>query len=259
NFHSFLKFLLMGVASVLMTKGVQALNNNFDFEVVQPDMSQPLVIKSKASLSVAGNRPQSYYEYVIQMNVYMTQVHWYSQEHLKQEFQLVQQALDVCKIKIEVKSVYDLAVPHWMTYWESFEFNEGEVTDWERYFFSKFPESDAGILFVKSIDWTIGTDGTTAVGNAPFAIEKGLLKHSDEHQFYEDHIMGHAVVGKAGRSRWSMAHEIGHAILNLEHHDDPENIMFFSQLRAQNSRFTQQQCDRAIQTSPKIHKKEFGY
>lgn len=217
-------------------------------------------VVSSLSYQLKRQHEESYYTHQTTLRIYFTQNHQMNQEELDRELRRAQKALDVCKIQLNVERVFYLKLADWLLEWESFEFNDGEVSDWEKEFFNWTPTHSAGLIFVDSLDWTIGDDGTTAVGYAPFVLENYEEERftgediEGDRKFYHDRMMGHSVIGLA-RNKWTISHEIGHSLMNLKHSDDGRNIMFPQAARYEHASFNQSQCNQAIHYSPKISEK----
>lgn len=163
-----------------------------------------------------------------------------------------QHLLSQCQIQLSIDSVFVVhSDENELFHWETFEFNSGRLTSWEKFFFSHVSPNNSAALFVNAIDWTYDLNGITAASYGQFVIDDHLLKgHEQDRQFYQDHMMGSLVVGPVP-SKFTLAHEIGHALLNLKHEEDPNNIMF-PQYKKRNPRFSHEQCEYAKNFAPKV-------
>lgn len=202
--------------------------------------------------------PSRFYTHVADLHVYLTAQHTRPLAGIKTELNRAQEKFDRCRIYLRLRSVNRLAAPPLLAQWESLEFGMG-LTPWERALFVLAPAYSAGIVYVDSLDWTIGRNGITAVGYAPFIeTETDYLKDDAERAFYRVHMAGHAVLGRHS-GQWTLAHELGHALMNLRHVGDQGNVMFGGQMaRNEKLGFSESQCEQGRANAPWVKRVERG-
>lgn len=190
---------------------------------------------------VPGDVPPGY-SHVADLNVYLTYGPTPSLGRIRAALAYAQSRLDRCRIHLRLRSVNRVLAPPLLAEWESLEFNQG-LTPWELALFSVTPPHSAGIVYVRQVDWTIGRDGVTAIGYGDFLTRRTeYLADGRERAFFHERMAGHAVLGSSVGAD-SLAHELGHALLGLEHVGDRNNLMFRGLLaRARDARLTESQC-----------------
>jgi hypothetical protein len=158
-----------------------------------------------------------------------------------------QLSLDQCGIRLNVISATTyLSHPTLLT-WEDLEFS-GEITPWEQFFFEGIEDNSAGIILINSINWSDDPELYRGIGYAPFMANL-LDLTGQEKEFYLNKIAGHIILSHHYQQH-TIAHEIGHAIFNLPHHESNNNIMYPSN-KLQSAYFSVQQCKFAL-TSPRV-------
>lgn len=137
------------------------------------------------------------YQYKVELNIYMTAESTFSFNDITDQLIEAQRVFDSCKIKIEIRSMNQVMEANpWLTNWETIEFENGDITNWEKTFFTLTPKSSAGVLYVKSLDWSIDEDGIVAAAYSPFYLERGSVNgDNNEQSFYRDKMVGHSVLG----------------------------------------------------------------
>lgn len=132
-------------------------------------------------------------------------------------------AIDLQSIKTPKAASPSVSVD-WLRDWETFWFNDGKLTRWEKEFFgSPLPKGVPGLIFVESLNWTTDGQGTWAAAYAPY-LENEEDSPEETREFLGSSMEGYAVIGRY-RAPWTTAHELAHSILNLKHSDDPFNVM----------------------------------
>jgi hypothetical protein len=178
------------------------------------------------------------YTHRVRLDLYLPKGFESSEEDLKRRFFRVQKMFDYCGVMIDVERLVEVNATQQFWDWESLQLDFGKVTEWEKIFFSAIKKGPAGVLFVNSIDWTIGDDGPLAVGYGDFPMED-IEMNEEERAFFLNKMTGFAVVGRS-QKEWTIEHELGHGLLNLAHTDSPDNIMF--PFRKTNPKFSKDQC-----------------
>lgn len=169
---------------------------------------------------------------------------------LLNDLETAQKLLSKCHIRIVLKNKFTLAGDSAFREYESLEFNGDKISPYEYAIFNLVPKFSTGIILVESLDWTIGTDGTVAVGYAPYILELELLETQEEQEFLLHKMSGYSVLGKA-RSSATLAHELGHSLFSLRHNPDPTNIMYpYGFGRSPRASFSKSQCQKARMNAP---------
>lgn len=203
------------------------------------------------TLRFAATEPPARYSHVADLNFYVTGAHFLSYGEIATEVRRAQGKFDGCRIFLRIASLNFIAAPPLLSEWESLEFNNG-LTEWERELFSQTPPFSAGVVYVHNLDWTIGRNGVTAVGYGGYIeTETEYLATPQERAFFRERVAGHAVLGRSA-GRWSLAHELGHAVMGLRHkQSDRNNIMFSGQLaRGEDPAFDAAQCEQGRANRP---------
>lgn len=184
------------------------------------------------------------------LNIFLAPGTAISPARIEASLERTQTRLTPCRIFLRVNSINRLSGPPLLAYWESMAFSD-RLTDWERTLFSLTPPRSAGVVYVKALDWTIGIDGITAVGYGPYILRQtDYLRTPGERAFFRRHMAGYAVLGESV-GQWTLAHELGHALMGLGHVGDRDNVMFSGQLARRNDpHFNEAQCARGRSNSP---------
>lgn len=206
-------------------------------------------------IALPKRTPSKEFTHRASLTIYVTPENNPSLEELEKITNLAQSRLSRCQIFLDVDQKILVEGSPEFSQWESLEFNEGYLSEWERQFFSQVPLFSAGGLFVDSLDWTIGDDGIVAVGYGPFVLDSpGYFKGNEQdRQFYQNHMAGHFVLGKA-RSQWTFLHEVGHALMNLQHTEYRDNVMFpdYGDVKKINPTFSEEQCQQGRSNAPYV-------
>lgn len=201
-----------------------------------------------------SSQVDSQYTHVAPLTVYLTEQHSPSLLQIKNMLRQAQMKIDKCNIIVQLQSVVQLRNSEDFALWESVDEN-GHITDWERSFFSVLPSFTNAALFVESLDWTIGDNGTVAIGYPLSYLEfsENFRPSAQEAQFYREKMSGKLVIGKAA-SKWTFLHEIGHAIMDLHHTDHIRNVMFpdLGEYKKIDPVFTTEQCEHAKKNAPHV-------
>ncbi|MBL6991844.1 MAG: hypothetical protein ISR65_18825 [Bacteriovoracaceae bacterium] len=205
----------------------------------------------------------SRYRYYFVLSVYSLSSQNLSKEQIKSRLAHAQSKFDDCGIYLGLDRIEYMNHPQWIEEWETFAFNNGEISEWETWFFSQIFPRQNGIIYVDSLNWTMEGQGTWATGYGSF-IHKHYQLDTASKVFYDDYMVGHVVMGLY-RASWTLAHELGHAILNLEHVDNPKDLMFNGAqagtpqfdssgllISDNNPRFTPKQCAKGILDNPRL-------
>lgn len=147
-------------------------------------------------------------------------------EDLRRELGYLQERFDACGLKVNVAGLYEMQGPSWVSQWETFWYNSNSLSDHERFYFSH-PDRPRGVtvLMVDSVNWTLAGQGTLGASYPRFRIEDGGAYDPSLVRFYRERMLGSVVVGLY-RARWTLAHELAHGVLELQHSDDPNDLMF---------------------------------
>jgi hypothetical protein len=171
------------------------------------------------------------------------------------DLETAQSLISACRIRIQLNQKITLKGDRSIREFESVEFNGGRLSPHEKAFFNLVKNYTSGILLVESLDWTIGEDGTVAVGYAPYILDLSLMQLADERKFLKEKMSGYSILGKS-RSSHTLAHELGHSLFNLTHVNDPGNIMFpYGFARAKKAQFSESQCVQARSHQPWVKKR----
>lgn len=232
--HSLLVFLLL-LSS--------AFSYAFDVSIEKED----LINKDFYRASPWSSKPPTH---EIALNIY----HFPEEEdeylRLLDDLQTAQALVGECNIRLVLTKKHLLTGDTSLREFESLEFNGGKISEYEWSLFSLVPQYSNGIFLIESLDWTIGENGTVAVGYAPYILELEILETKEEEEFLVKHMSGHSVLGRA-RSSHTLAHELGHSLFNLRHVGDPTNIMYpYGFGRSPKARFSTEQCQKARSHQP---------
>ncbi len=207
-------------------------------------------IKDSQSLALnfyRGERPATH---EIALNVYHFPEEEDEYQRLLTDLHTAQELVARCGIQLVLKAKHTLVGDQALREFESLEFNGDKISPYEWALFSLVKPYSNGIFLVESLDWTIGADGTVAVGYAPYILDLELLETIEEQNFLLEYMSGHSVLGRA-RSSHTLAHELGHSLFNLRHVNDPTNIMFpYGFGRSLKATFSDEQCKRAQNHQP---------
>lgn len=209
-------------------------------------------ISLNRKLSINQIKGNGEYTHQILLDLYIGEKDIPLLDNIQKEIQYSQKKLDKCNILIQLNEVRVINFPSWFYEFESVEFNGGAVSKWEKEFYSQVPSKSTGILYVDSLDWTIGNNGTVAVAYGPFLLDLNIVNDQDDRNFIKEKLLGHSVLGKS-RGKWTLVHEIGHSILNLTHVNDPQNIMYpYDFGRNADPEFSQEQCEKGKKNAPYV-------
>lgn len=174
-----------------------------------------------------------------------------------------QRKFDKCQVELRLGEIKTIDRPE-LEEWETFWFNSNQLTEQERWLAEAEVPKGPTLIFVNSLNWTLEGQGTWAAAYAPFLLEHG----APNKKFFREHMLGKVVIGKY-RARWSVAHELGHALMNLQHLQHASNIMHtgagylspqfdsdYLMISNLDPNFTREQCEAGIAASPYIVKKE---
>ncbi len=155
------------------------------------------------------------------IDIYLTADHKLS--HLKSSFQYAQDKLEKCRVKLVVNSIFNVNASEHFSLWETFTFNNFKITEWEKSFFKKARKGNK-VLFLDSLNWTYEGQGTWGFGYAPF-IESYFSKENTQYlKLFKEKMLGTAIIGHF-RAKWTVVHEIAHAVFNIDHSYQQNNIM----------------------------------
>lgn len=219
------------------------------FAIELSPIHKPILIEQ------AGN-----YSYELPVNIYVTTEQLDKLDRLTEDLNYAQKRYDKCQVKLAVNEVLEVKNSDWLNQWESFWFNGGvQMTNWEKSFFSDNKMEQVNIFLVESLNWTIAGQGTWGVGYGQF-LRNELASDSDK-LFFDQHVIGNVVIGNY-RAESTLAHELGHAGLNLTHSFDSKNLMSsyksYEPVQFKNGiaqipndlEFTKAQCDEGIENNP---------
>jgi len=201
-------------------------------------------------------RDAARYTHEVRIRIFRTRPDFPTEERLRQDLERAQDAFDQCGVLIRVEGQSRVEAPSAFRFWETAEFGgDGRLTEWEKAFFSVIPAGSAGALFVHSLDWSIELNGITAAAYGAYMVRdlppaSRLVREPAETAFYEERMVGHAVLGE-----WSapstLAHELGHAVLDLAHDEDHEDNLMFAQRVKLGHVLTPEQCARG-RAAPRV-------
>ena len=146
-----------------------------------------------------------------------------SLEEIYSSFQYAQKKLNKCHIKLKLNKIYTISSYRDFKLWETFTFNNFEITQWEKDFFGTAKKGNK-VLFLESLNWSFEGIGTWGFGYASFTQEYFELENKDQLKLFKEKMIGTAVIGKY-RAEWTLVHEIAHAVFNIDHTYLPNNIM----------------------------------
>lgn len=200
------------------------------------------------------------YRYELPLNIYITTAQLGHLDRLLSDLNYAQKKYDKCQIKLSLSELIEVKDSTWLNEWESFWFaNANQLTNWEKSFFKNVKSSQINILLVESLNWTSAGQGTWGAGYAQFL--RNEIPSEAEKLFFDQNAIGNVVIGDY-RAESTLAHEIGHAGLNLEHSYDSKNIMnsikSYEPIEFKNSvaqistdlTFTAEQCAEGIKNNP---------
>lgn len=184
------------------------------------------------------------------IDIYILNADLGNKDKLKQirlEFVSAQKKLKKCGTQIKINKVFPYQSNENFQKFESIEFNRGEVSPWEKAFYSSVKSLVPNILYVDSLDWTIGEDGTIAVAYPEFYLDLADDISEEDRVFYQKKMLRNTVLGNS-RGQWTLTHELGHSLFNLKHSDDNNNLMFpYGFARSKDPEFNDQQCQQALE------------
>lgn len=161
------------------------------------------------------------YQKELAIDLYLTQGNTFEEIH--SSLQYAQKKLNKCSIKLKVEKLYRVYSYSDFELWETFTFNNFEITKWEQDFFRNAKKGNK-VLFLESLNWSFEGIGTWGFGYAPFTQEYFELENQNELELFKDKMIGAAVIGKY-RAKWTLVHEIANAIFNIDHSYEANNIM----------------------------------
>jgi hypothetical protein len=201
-----------------------------------------LTQRSELALSVAHTAS---YTHKIDLDIYVLKGAILGPKWLQKHLNRAQKLLDKCGIRLDIQTSVALENGSDWLEWEDIEFNSGQFSEWERTFFTKVKDYSAGIIMTNTLNWSDDPELYHGIGYAPFLTRFLQLTPADL-DFYNHKVSGHVVLSKHA-GEWTLIHEIGHAVLNLEHvESDPTNIMF-PYYKASHPTFSEWQCELAKQ------------
>lgn len=174
--------------------------------------------------------PQEFYTHQADLNFIFLKSWNEERKNLPDIINRLQKSFDTCKIFLNIEGLYNLEnteeVDFNLEEWETFWFNSDEISPYERVIFSKKLPGKNNVLFLDSLNFTLEGQGTMGIAYPQFLLDHYLQGKSEQRSFFQERMMGNAVLGLY-RARWTLAHELGHALMNLEHiEDDFQNIMW---------------------------------
>jgi hypothetical protein len=196
-------------------------------------------------------KPLPGYTHQAELDVFVTREDFPSLEQVLGMAAQAQKAFDACRVRLRVRSYTILAASDEFRAWESAElFSFGSVSDWEKAFFSLTRPRSAGVLFVESINLSVGLNGVTAVAYGPYMVrdlppEDRLIRDESEIPFFLERMAGYAVLGESARTS-TLAHELGHAVLDLPHEPADQGNLMFPQYDRGGEGLTPAQCRRGL-------------
>lgn len=143
------------------------------------------------------------------------------EEEIAKEMKVTQEYFNQCGILI--RYTFKREVDPDLQDWEAFWYNDYKISDVENKFGMNNQFKKPHLLFVDNVNWTLKGQGVWGVAYASYLLDQ-MKMPSETKDFMLKNLMGLIVVGQY-RAKWTVAHELAHAILNLEHIDDKNNIM----------------------------------
>lgn len=212
-------------------------------------------ISKTVTIDQSGN-----YRYELPLSIYTTTEQLANLDRLLSDLNYAQKKFDKCQIKLSLSELIEVKDSTWLNEWESFWFaSSNQLTNWEKSFFQNVKSGQVNILLVESLNWTSAGQGTWAAGYAQFL--RNEIPSESEKLFFDQNAIGNVVIGNY-RAESTLAHEIGHAGLNLEHSYDTKNIMnsikSFEPIQFKNNvaqistdlAFSDEQCAEGIKNNP---------
>lgn len=145
-----------------------------------------------------------------------------TKDAIEQEMKRTQKYFDQCGIQIQYNYI-EKADIYPFREWETFWFNHFELSPTEKEFAEIGHRSNAHLLFVDSLNWTLQGQGTWGAAYADYILDQ-LDSNPEILPFVHEELVGLSVVGKY-RADWTVAHELAHVVLNLQHTKSEQNIM----------------------------------
>jgi len=206
------------------------------------------------------------YTYKAQLDIIALKSSGLTKKKIQKIISRAQNKFDKCDVEIQLGSIKLLERPDlkdWENYWFT---QDGEFTYYENWLASrKLPKTGITLIFVDTLNWTIDGQGTWAAAYAPFLLEHELPNKS----FFKKKLQGTIIIGRY-RATWTVAHELGHVLMNLEHFQDGRNIMHTGtgsfeppqfndnqfMISSLNPKFSKDQCKQGIKNSLYIKKRK---
>lgn len=202
----------------------------------------PLNYGERLSFSISH---RAHYTHQIDLDIYLFKGAKLDGQWLEKNLQRAQDALDQCGILLNIRQAYQMNTGEDWLEWEDVEFNSGEFSEWERTFFSQVESDSSGIIISNTLNWSDDPELYHGIGYAPF-LPRYFDFTAQQLSFYQRKMAGHVVLSKYA-GEWTVIHEVGHAVMNLEHDEgNPHNIMF-PFYKASDATFSGEQCEFAKQ------------
>jgi hypothetical protein len=247
DYLNFLFFLAVLLA--LLSEGVREVQSSeFSFNTLYYGKLPPHI--------------SSDYTHYAAINVFFVQSSEVDLIEVKRVLAYAQQYFDRCNIYLHLGKAVALKAPAWFGEWENFWFDNDTITDWERNFFSLDLPDGNNLLLVDSLNWTLEGAGTVGSAYPSFLLDYYFQDDPQSRRFFVERMEGDLVVGRY-RARWTIAHELGHAVMNLQHVDDDQgDIMWngvvagtpqyqnYFLLSAREPEFTEESCRRGRSNRP---------
>ncbi|CAN0122423.1 unnamed protein product, partial [Chrysoparadoxa australica] len=119
----------------------------------------------------------------VNLDVYLFAQDSSEYQRLIEDLKTAQEIVSTCNIQLNLKRKITITGNEAFREFESLEFNNDRISPYERAIFNLVPEFSSGIILVESLDWTIGDNGTVAVGYAPYILELDILEQEEEKKF----------------------------------------------------------------------------
>ena len=189
-------------------------------------LSNYILASNHITISPLNNKIKIKYEnqnYLKSVAVDLYMANGNTLNEISTSFQYAQKKLNKCRIKLKVNNIYTISSYTDFKLWETFTFNNFEITQWEKDFFTVASKGNK-VLFLESLNWSYEGIGTWGFGYAPFIQEYFELENKEQLKLFKEKMIGTAVIGKY-RAEWTLVHEIAHAVFNIDHSYLPNNIM----------------------------------
>jgi hypothetical protein len=146
-----------------------------------------------------------------------------SKEKLVKDFERARALFQECGILLKMGAINKIENPTLNDY-ETIWFNDNQLSSTEKELVENLYPDGLTVLVSDIINWSTEGTGTWGAAYAPY-IPEVLKLDSEATRFYREKLLGHIILGDY-RERWTLAHELGHSLLDLRHNLYYDNLMF---------------------------------